>query len=242
LDISRLAADRDARNVSSYRPTSFSTARPLDARSIAEFILELWLLSQPTQANPFATLDEVLIKTTLHRAFKAASGYTPGRARRQFRTFVAALLAGLQPQPRQGAGWQDFLLDLSQPAIDILAHAAAEDTPAHPRHVIQVASRAFLLLRIAAGMARQLVSNLPQAALVDLEFWISTSGEDRALWPPNGRPFPLIDLWQDISLARQQMLPNLAQIDSFNAIGANFSVPAGLLTSCERVGLWALGL
>ena len=106
MDISQLADDRDARNLSSYRPTSYTTGRPETAAVVSQFVSALWRLCEPTQQNPFSRLDRILVRASLHRAFKAANGYTPSRANKRFSRFInQQVLAGLQPAVTPGVDW-----------------------------------------------------------------------------------------------------------------------------------------
>jgi hypothetical protein len=242
LDISRLANDRDARNIASYRPSALTTPRPANVESVSRFALALWAMAQPSTENPFAVLDRLLIKSSVHRAFTARFGYSPRRAKKKFRDFVSTVVASLQPAALPGTDWTRYLTDLNAMPVDILAFAAGEDDIANSQHPMQVLARALLLLRLSAGMSRQLIRSLPQSIISHLDFWVTNAGEDRALWPLNGRPTSLMDLWNDVEGARTDIDTNLTRITSFNLMWRDLSASASVLTSWERVGLWSLGL
>jgi hypothetical protein len=245
MDINQLAIDRDSRNLSSYRPTSLTTGRPLDARSITQFVSTLWLMCEPREQNAFATLDRLLIRSSLQRAFTASHAHsrTPASATRQFSSFVEQrVLAGLQPNNVPGVNWLSFLTDLNRSPFDVLALAATNDLPTQPLHALQVASRAFLLLRIATGASQDMISQLPAGAIAGLGFWIDHIGEDRGLWGHNAKPAASVDLWADAEDAVNEISQNLAAVNSFNALWQTFPVAAEMLTSWERVCLWGLRL
>jgi hypothetical protein len=242
VDISQLADDRDARNLSSYRPTSFTTGRPETAAVVSQFVSALWRLCEPTQQNPFSRLDRILVRASLHRAFKAANGYAPSRANKRFSRFInQQVLAGLQPAVTPGVDWSLFLTDLSAEPVDVLLLASRRDRPTSASHALQVASRAFLLLRISTGLVERLISTLAPGAIADLEFWCTEIGEDRALWVPNARPAS-VDLWIDTQDALDEVEQGAAQIDSYHALWRILARAAQVLTSWERVCLWGLRL
>jgi hypothetical protein len=242
LDIARLAGDRDARNLSSYRPTSFTTPRPPDAKTVVDFVLRLWSLCEPTIQNPFAVLDRFLLRATLQNGFRAAYGKSAKSAKKQFRSVVESLLTSLRPHDVTGMDWVTFLGDVPSDPLDVLAQASGTVGPDNKWHSIQVISRAFLLLRVAAGTGQRLLQKLPTGDAVHLDFWMSEIGIDRALWASGNQPASLSDLWADTSDAIDELRLSLATIESSNVLWRKFPFAAGILSSCERVGLWGLGL
>lgn len=245
MDISQLAEDRESRNLASYRPTSLTTGRPLDARSVSQFVSALWPLCEPREQNPFSTLDRLLIRSSLQRAFKAAHahGRTALSASRQFAQFIENnVLAGLQPNEVPGVNWTSFLTEINTGVFNVLALAAAKDPPTRPWHAVQVAARAFLLLRIATGSCERMFSQLPGGAIVGLNFWVDQIGEDRGLWQQNAKPAASVDLWTDAEDAVEEIAQNLAAVDSFHSLWETFPKAAEMLSSWERVCLWGLRL
>ncbi len=245
MDISQLAQDREARNLASYRPTSLTTGRPVAASVVSGFVSAMWRLCEPKEQNPFSTLDRLLIRSSLQRAFKSAHahGRTPQSAARQYRSFIENnVLSGLQPTEASGVDWNNFLNDYTRDQFDVLDLAAKKDGPEKPWHAIQVASRAFLLLRIATGSTERLISQLPVGAVSELNFWIDRIGEDRGLWGQGARPSHSIDLWIDAEDAINEIGQPGAQVDSFKALWQSFPHAAEMLCSWERVCLWGLRL
>jgi hypothetical protein len=80
----------------------------------------------------------------------------------------------------------------------------------------------------------------------DLKFWWSAIGEDRALWEPGQEPDDLNDLWDDAHDAADDLGTwenSIApQALSYCALWSQQAPSASLLGSCERIGLWGLGL
>jgi|GEM_PF-362873 len=242
LDIARLAKDRDARNLSSYRPTSFTTPRTLDAQTLTQFVLRLWTVCEPSGENPFAAVDRLLLRATLQNAFRAAYSRTARHATRKFRLRIESVLAGLQPLSVAGLVWEDFLTDVSYDQLSVLEQASGKVTPNNQWHSIQVISRAFLLLRVASGTTQRLIQQLPSGLGLHLDFWTSTIGLDRALWGLGAQPASFIDLWSDTEDVMNELRTNLGVVNSFSALSMRFPLAVGILSSCERVGLWGLGL
>jgi hypothetical protein len=242
LDIARLAKDRDARNLSSYRPTSFSTSRPLDVETSTRFVCRLWSLCEPTSENAFSVLDRLLLRSILQTAFRVTHGPTVKSARKQFRTLLGSLLTSLNPSAPAGIDWMAFLTDTSSQDLNPLVQASRTGEPDNPWHSIQVISRAFLLLRVASGAANRLLKQLPVSEALRLAFWTSEVGTDRALWATGDEPSSKLDLWTDIGEAISELDSNLDTSDSFNSLWKKFPLEAAVLSSCERVCLWGLNL
>lgn len=242
LDIARLAKDRDARNLSSYRPTAFSTSRPLDAETSTRFVCQLWSLCEPTGDNAFAVLDRLLLRSTLQTAFRVAYGRTTKQAPKQFRQLLASMLTSLKPPTVGGTDWMMFLTDASLDDLNPLVQASASVEPDNAWHAAQVVSRAFLLLRVASGAGHRLLRQLPATEAQHLSFWTSEVGIDRALWPTGDQPISMLDLWTDVGDAISELNNNLNAGDSFNSLWKRFPLATSVLSSCERVCLWGLSL
>jgi hypothetical protein len=241
LDIKRLAADQTARNLSSYRPTGFTTSRPAPAQQIVKFTLGLWRLCEATTQSPFAELDRNLIRLSLQRAFKAGGGLTHrnAKATANFLARMKSLLSALQPTATLGLDWETFLLAEPSNQPDLLVHASGTDGPESQFHSIQVAARALLLLRVASGTCERLIKSLPRSSRAHLTFWIDAVGEDRRLWQGGDRPTSWQDLWKDPEDAIDDLEGDLPSLTSYAALWENRAPAASVLTTCERVGLWS---
>ena len=77
LDLSRLAADRTARNVASYRPTAFTTPGPRPISDALEGILQFWKFCDPGASGGFPVLDCHLLRGSLRLLSERLR--TPGR-------------------------------------------------------------------------------------------------------------------------------------------------------------------
>ena len=242
LDIARLANDRDARNLSSYRPTSLSTGSQPDAATVLRFISGLWRTCEPTAESPFTVLDRFLVKASLQNGFTAAHNRSPRHASRQFRLRIQAVVRGLQPKPVPGMDWETFLIGTGNDPLHVLTQARGKVGPEHSEHSLQVASRALLMLRLASGVGQRLLGALPASNSAHLWFWVGLIGRDRSLWQAGSAPAALTDLWMDTEAALDEIRANLKEVDSFCTLWRKFASAAGTLSSWERVGLWGLGL
>src|SRR5262249_31425098 len=72
LDLQRLSKDRNARNLASYRPTTFSYAASATVREVFEDVRVLWVLCEPRGSSKFSTLDNWLLRYSLERSFQSA--------------------------------------------------------------------------------------------------------------------------------------------------------------------------
>ena len=160
LDIARLAEDRDAPNLSSYRPTVFSTCRPPSADASVRMASILWAACEPSTDSPFATLDRQLLRASLREAFKVTDVRSAKQAKRKFKLRVDAVLHFLRPASVPGLDWEQYLT-ADPSSNEVLSLAGQSNPPKMPVHSWQVACRALLLLRIATGSCARFVQTLP---------------------------------------------------------------------------------
>jgi len=72
LDLSRLADDRDARNIASYRPTAFTSPRALSITEAIKLVREFWSVYEPHVSMRFPEIDRYLLKKSLELYFHSA--------------------------------------------------------------------------------------------------------------------------------------------------------------------------
>ncbi len=247
LDLQRLSKDRDSRNIVSYRPTAFTSPRPLTATQTLYFVRGLWELCEPMDSMRFPVLDRHLLRHSIERAFQAAHGKTPRQLPAVFRRQVDSMMGRLTPRDLSEAQWREFLLRRilagTPQLISDASGVAHTDDKIHSR---QVLARATLLLRLASGAADRLLRQIMGFTSPDLGFWWLALGEDRALWAPGGAPANLSELWASIRSALEDlekwegdMSPSTP---SYERLWREQSSNAAALGSCERIGLWGVGL
>jgi hypothetical protein len=157
---------------------------------------------------------------------------------------MAMLEALAISEPTQGT-WADFLTRRTDPTDPTLlddAEQAADVTD--PRHHIHVIARSTLLLRVATGASAQLLSGASINA-ENLKFWWEPLGRDRGLWDPDELPDDLTALWDDADLALDDLAgwragPPVG--DSFFSLRHNQADAIAVLSECERIAFWGLGL
>lgn len=248
LDLQRFMLDRDDRNESSYRPTNITQrGHPTLSQSL-DFIEHFWRAHEPSNLNPFKELDRHLLRRSLASAFKTnhAGNKSAQRVLAQYARFIEPMLHALLPTAGdfREAEWREFLnYRLSPHENQLILHAESSDPVSSPLHHIQVIARATLLLRIATGAARNLLTSLNAADVANLSFWWRPIGENKGIWDVGAPPAQFADLWQDIDVS-------LTQLQAWRHAGGHskkrlFSAAAEAirsLSSCERVALWSLGL
>lgn len=243
LDISRLANDREARNIASYRPTAFSSAASPDAKDTVQAVHQAWQACEPQLGNSFSSLDRLLVRAAIREAFRASHNQSPNQAKNKFQLRVQSILKGVGPNDAKHFDWEKFLIDDSViNPFDPLVLASGKATSMQSIHCLQVTFRALLLLRIATGAARRLVNTLPGGSISHLDFWVEVVGTEGGLWPPTEKPEHTSDLWLDIENSLSDLMDNLGNIDSFNKLSGSYAAQVAALSSCKRIGLWGVGL
>lgn len=241
LDLERLADDRTARNEASYGPTCVYPNKSLAVSLSCGFVKELWHLCQPA-LSCFENLDRYLLRRTLQATFHAITGTTHMKDRAGYKHKVVSMLSLLDPPGLAHDRWYTFLARSKPPKI--LSEAEGELPHRHVGHHVQVLARAALLLRVASGACAALCQDA-SVKQDDLRFWWRPFGEQRGLWNPHGEPLLLKDLWDDVNTALEDLSdwqagagpnPDLARLRRER------SQALSVLSGCERIGLWGLGL
>lgn len=248
LDLSRLAADRAARNVASYRPTAFTTPGPRPVKEAMEGVLRFWEVCDPGANGGFPVLDSHLLRGSLR--FLSESLRTPGRnidiVKRMYRQNLDAMLNSVTPRSNPGETWLEFLsFDKLVDTPRIISDANESDDVHHKDHSKQVLARATLLLRVATGCAENLLSAAGPSVQSDLEFWRSDSSVRRRLWPNSQPPSNSIDLWADVedaSTSVDQWLNRKGPSASHHGLWVDQAAAAATLATAERAFLWGVGL
>jgi hypothetical protein len=248
LDLKRLSEDRDARNDSSYRPTRLSRRRSWDVVRAADFAAGLWTICEPAPPSGFEALDRHLVRLslgTVQNALAAARWRRSRREREQFRLRVTQAVAGLAPAGLSEDEWVQFLTRQAQPDDPVPMLAARRQDPAdHPRHHLQLMSRALLLLRVATGASSRLL-RVSSVGRDRIHFWWGSLGRDMGLWEPGGEPDDCSDLWADVGAAVDEVhswVADGAVQKSSQSLLNEHPRALSLLGEGERVALWGLSL
>ena len=245
IDIGRYFADREARNAASYWP---NTINSWESRTFVEdykAVSSIWLPLEPTSDARFSELDRHLLRILLFDGYFGATGHkaTSMAGRKGFKAEVENLLQNMGMNDSAKFLWRKFLTDLEgieEPAVIKMASGKAKVGAAS--HVVEVMSRATMLLRLATGASAALLS---EAGIEreHLRFWIQAVGAGRGIWQTQKPPEDLIELWDDVAYELEQLDGRFDGTDpSAQEIWTDHSRGLAILGECERVALWGLGL
>lgn len=241
VDLKVFADDRDARNVSSYRPDGIPTSWKLDPSKTLEFVRSIWESFEPSSNSIFEEIDREILRLALESKFQGQLGIDPKLNSAKFGGWLKQVVDYQGLSDAAATQWSSYLT--RQVAQDDSAiFRFAKDSPTDPDSHFGVLSRAALLLRLAVGSTRELVD---QAGIRfdSLEFWAHEFGKSRGIWDDDTKEH-LTNLWADIP-------PLLQDVEAFQAkyavdqqtffrSGAELSPAIVGLTSFERVALWSV--
>jgi hypothetical protein len=246
LDLRRIASDKTIRNESSYRPRSFAVGTAVPLSETLDFLARFWTLHEPAAFIPFRELDRQILRKSLAFAFQQTYGMSIRRAPAKYRRAIEPMLHAMMPTAGDWAEseWRSFLNYGTQTSEhSLLVYAATSSNKTSPRSHLEVLSRSILLLRLATGATRELMQTVARADLPKLSFWWDAIGEIRGLWEPGQVPAQFEDLWIDID-------SSLTSIDAWQQSGGtskkqltdNAPLALKMITTCERIALWGLGV
>ncbi len=243
MDLRTFADDRDARNVSSYRPDGIPSAWYLSAPDILTFVQELWGIFQPSANSTFDVIDTHILRIALESTFRGQTGSEPRADRVGFRRWASGVITYQTLSQAAAAYWTQILDRELLPNDPTIFSLSAKPPEFEGNSHLAIISRAALLLRIAAGSTAQLI----QAAGLtreSVEFWWDRLGQGRGLWDGPREDGSLTDLWADIE-------PLLRDIEGFQEkytraeqtffrVGSELGHVLASLGSCERVAIWGM--
>ena len=240
LDLSRLASDRSARNVASYRPTAFTSPGPRAIGDTMSGILRFWEVCEPGPNGGFPILDRHLLRRSLELGWHGPQA--------SYAQQLKLALDGIAPVSPPTDWWYDFL---SYKKLthhhEIIVDASGTAPAGHPDHSKQVLARATLLLRVATGCLADLLRSAGSNANADLDFWLSSRSVSRRLWPESDPRSSSIDLWTDVEDALSSVEVWLESNSntsplSHHALWRDQPKEASTLATTERAFLWGAGL
>ncbi|MEJ5208141.1 hypothetical protein [Denitratimonas sp. CY0512] len=239
LDIARMAEDRDARNVASYRPSAFISPGCDSVQNTITSVCQLWELCEPRSQGGFQVMDRHILRASLHEAIKQKID-SEDEFERMVRSDVQTILDNISPQDLNESQWKEFLSRNEKHPV--LAESAGTLSVNQVGHSRQVLSRALLLLRVATGSTSVLVKDCG-GSKDSLNFWWSGSPVSRRLWEPDSPPDQFSDLWEDIGEAKDELIDaaNSPHI-SYHSIWRQNSRQISVFPTTERVALWGLCL
>ena len=245
LDLSRLAADRTARNVASYRPTAFTTPGPRLIEDTLRGILLLWEVFAPGANGGFPVLDSHLLRSSLEMAWRGSSA---ARHIKSYEQQLQVVLNAVTPTSCPEGQWDEFLSfqNLGK-SHGLIQDANGTVDQFDKDHSKQVLARSTLLLRISTGCSAMLLGEAGVSWRSDLEFWKSGPSVRRRLWPDAEPVASSIDLWLDVESASESIDQWLVQVTedspaSCHGLWTEQATAAATLATAERAFLWGVGL
>ena len=247
LDLSRIASDRHARNLSSYRPTALTSPGPRAVGETMKSVLHFWEMCDPSHSGGFPVLDQYLLRRSLDLIVRSARrGRQASMKNVEWHNkIIEDMLSGVTPAPPVD-NWRSFLAFENLADVPQIIKDAGDKVDANHRdHSKQVLARATLLLRIATGCSGNLLREAEPGFPGDLSFWRSSASIRRRLWLQSNPVSSSVDLWQDIDDASSSVTDWLAQ-NGPSACHRWFwddnALWASRLATAERVFLWGVGL
>lgn len=237
FDLKALANDRNARNVSSYRPDGIPSTWTVHASEVLEFARNIWASFEPSANSVFGIIDAHILRIGLESAFR---GIQPTEGFKSW-ALTAASYEGLPPEMERY--WLQFLTrEIDKDDICIFPHSREPSEGEQTSH-FGIIARATLLLRVASGSAAELMRRADLSASA-IAFWWESLGQGRGLWEKRIEPEAAIDLWADVA-------PLLEEIAAFQAkyqrsdqtfYRTERELESALvgLGCCERVAFWSL--
>jgi hypothetical protein len=216
-----------------------------NAAAVAE---EMWQLLEPAPPLSFGQLDRHLLRLTVEDALRNTYSKRVLRDPVQVERLMQQMFLDM---PRAPSGlpnlWTEFLLrstasnETADPKIIDLGRTVRQVTD--PDHHVAVMARALLLLRVASGATRKMLTD-SGIGFEHLEFWWHPYGVGRGLWDIPPMASELTDGWADFSEAledlRNWLDESTASNASYRSLLANVPQTMTTLTNMELVGLWSL--
>lgn len=246
LDLSRLAEDRNARNLASYRATTFTSSGPEPINETMDSVLEFWKVCDPGAGGGFPVLDKHLLRISLESLFENKHGRSPEQEGAKYREEMQTMLDDLPLSPQSRDRWMKFLnREVEKDPLKIVTDAEGTDEPSHSHHSKQVLARAALLLRVATGSAGDILAEAGSDVRTKLNFWLHSASVRRRLWDKASPPMSFQDLWSDVEDAAEAVrkwMNDGGQSRCHYDFWAANAAQASVLSTAERVFLWGARL
>lgn len=245
LDLSRIAHDREARNLASYRPTAFTSPGPSTVHDTLQAICAMWSICRPGVFGGFPELDRHLLRRALERTFSDAFGKREPRNHHTYAAKIDRMLNSISLLEGSSQQWKKFLEFDDDPEVpQLLRDAASIAGPEDPRHSQHVMARAVLMLRLATGSVADLLRDVTSPGIPELGFWWLHDVASARLWSKESPPHPFPDLWTEIEDATSSVTSWLSESEQpcRYRLRRERGEAITALSTTERVALWGLGL
>ena len=217
--------DRNARNRASYEPVGLLDIAPQAARDVVTSVIAMWRLVEPSGTAGFERLDYYLLKQAVRM-----------RADVERNQVVQTIPNALSLSGNRMRYWNSLLMRPIDDCDSFLEEAYNDST--------RIASRAFLLLRVATGIVASLLSKSTDDPRGSLDFWWQDVRIRRHLWKADEPPEVFSDLWCDIdvAMARIEHWSSVDREGCYYDLWRDCGGDIAVLSTTERIFLWGLGL
>lgn len=234
LDLEQFSHDKDSRVEQTYYPTRLNQFTPID---VPKFVTEMWELLEPAARGRFQEFDNEFLKVLLHSILTdAVEGETglesdtedpteptdPTELAQKKKRDLESELSDLGLE----AGWDTFVTEDLALTSTVFAYAGMPDAPPWA-----IASRALILLRIAAGSVLRNLRASGEAYDQQLDTWAQEVIKERHLAPAT--PVAVEDLWADIDDA-------ITSVRTEPEFSMRHEHGLRQLETSERILLWAV--
>ena len=234
LDLRRMSDDLIARNEASYRPTDIVPSPAISAVSDADFLVDMVRLLEPGgPPGAFEILDRFLCRRLIERSYLAGSGRSSVSEFPDYRRAIESMVATFIDSSMRREELARFLVRETEPLDPrLLLEAERDGDQGDQDYHLQIMGRATILLRIATGAVRELLSSA-DLSLESLNFWWQPAGTLQGLWETPPSVVNSSELWVDA-------FEGLGNIDQW--IRDGFTSRKTLLTTCAEPIFHATGM
>jgi hypothetical protein len=235
LDLRSFSKDRKRRNFVSYQPTRLRVQDQPTAEA-CRLISTVWAALEPDARGTFPVLDRAIMTEILRLSYISSHQDAVGNVDWGKWT---DWLGNMLPTAVVGTAFDQELRALPQRAVNALDFSVAfqqEHEQRDPtKYVEHMLLRAVILLRLCTGSVLRLLDEAGRT-VSDVEPWISNLSLARGLWTEADPPDSTLDLWSDVSLASELLVPAAADTSSLlEQLGERVST----LGQAERVCAWS---
>jgi hypothetical protein len=239
VDLQILGDDHNLRNEVSYRPQEIKRSLSFDVNGInnLKFIINQWLISEPTGSEKFKLLDQFLLRQSLYNYYKTQHSREPGI--RDIRNIMSGLsLSG-------NTSLENFLLKREHSILnDVFKNASKKAINTNGEYQpLAVISRAFLLLRLSTS---RLEESLKYAGYdkLKLGFWWKDLGKKNCLWESSNEPESAQDLWADVEILIEDLNAYILSNPTAENSTLHKDISRELLESkkFQKAYLWGIGI
>ncbi|MEN5197253.1 hypothetical protein [Sphingobacterium faecium] len=241
FDIEYFAGDKDARNQASYRPTNIIQNNSVEYNIILKDIKKIWEFSKPIGRKGEISIDIALLSELLQMAFKYTQPFQKSfkAANKQYNARLNRMLDSFGISQSRKDQLKKYFNQTHENIYEPMSLVNFKK----PEFIRGIIYRSFLFLRLSNTYNKTIISNNSNINKDSLSFWWRPLGVNFGLWEEDGDPEDFQDLWEDIDMYADD-LNDIIQQNNYctSSFWKKHSNLAFLLGTCNRIGLWGLGI